>query len=557
MKNTASKSKTATAQPTTSAARKETWIEQSASFIGFFVYLLILKTFFLPLFIIPTGSMAQTLYGAHAVNTCPNCSVEFPVGWQQAPGWPARMPFHPWAVQCPNCRWQQFYDFGQRSALTQQGLAADEILPGPLRPCAGDRIFVHGWLYGSPFAGLDGFGPTRWDVVVFKVPTDGQTNYIKRLIGLPGEKIELIDGDVFVNDQIARKTSDAQKSLWFPYYDHDHPPRKPSSRANYYPRWVPLTPDSPWSELTGRVLSFSGRDSARAEIQFATDTKNPTWAGLVQDVYSYNEPPVTVSPPPHIQYPRPAYQYHIVKDVRLSAEIEFTGAAEGGYVEFSTSNHEHRFYARLTPDGHVSLQYARNRETQRETWGQWQIPHPGRPVRVALSHADGLVAIEIDGHPVAELQSTPAQYEFTPTIARTQAGAPQTPTVQIAAEHVQATFRHILIERDVYYTSDVRRGAESAYAVMGNPIVLGPQDYFMLGDNSPNSLDARFAFAQGHNPVGPHLQQAEVQGRFQRGTVPANQLLGRAFFVYWPGFLPLTSVGPNVLPDLGRARWIH
>ena len=40
-------------------------------------------------------------------------------------------------------------------------------------------------------------GPKRWDVVVFKDPEDGDTNFIKRLLGLPGELLELIDGDVY------------------------------------------------------------------------------------------------------------------------------------------------------------------------------------------------------------------------------------------------------------------------------------------------------------------------------------------------------------------------
>ena len=85
---------------------KEPWPEQWASFIGFFVYLLILKSFFLPLFIIPTGSMAETLYGAHAMHTCPNCGTEYAVGWQQPPdGGDARAAYHP-VVQCPNCRWR-------------------------------------------------------------------------------------------------------------------------------------------------------------------------------------------------------------------------------------------------------------------------------------------------------------------------------------------------------------------------------------------------------------------------------------------------------------------
>lgn len=159
--------------------------------MGFFIYLLILKSFFLPLFIIPTGSMAETLYGEHAVHTCPNCGMEYAVGWQEPANWMSPAAYHPRAVQCPNCRFQQFYDFGKPLELTRQGLERAEILSEPLRPSSGDRIFVHGWLFDRPFAGLAGLGPARWDVVVFRVPTDGQTNYIKRLVGLPGEKIRI------------------------------------------------------------------------------------------------------------------------------------------------------------------------------------------------------------------------------------------------------------------------------------------------------------------------------------------------------------------------------
>lgn len=558
MKDKGPKSRAASSPAAHTADHKETWIEQSASFIGFFIYLLILKSFFLPLFIIPTGSMAQTLYGAHAVNTCPNCGVEYPVGWQQSPSWPAGLDFHPWAVQCPNCRWQQYCDYGQRSRLTQQGLQPDEILSSPLRPSAGDRIFVHGWPYDSPLAGLDGFGPARWDVVVFKVPTDGQTNYIKRLIGLPGETIELIDGDLFVNDQLAQKTRDAQKSLWFPYYDHDHAPQKPSSRTGYHPRWVALTEDGAWSDLKARTLSFGGVESPRAELQFATDPQNPTWAGLVQDVYSYNEPRTSLTPPLSFKYPQPLGQYHIVKDVRISTEVEITHANEGGYVELSLTNREHRFYARLMAGGRVVLEHSATRGGMRETWGEWTRPQSTGPVRLALCHVDGRVAVEVDDQPIAALQSTPAQYELTSALARGQSKTPQTPTIRIAAEHVQASLQHILIERDVFYTSDAYRPDSEVYAMQDHPIALGPNDYFMLGDNSPNSLDGRFAFAgQDQNPIGPHLREAAAEGRFQRGTVPRDQLLGRAFFVYWPGFLPLTSAGPNLLPDLGRARWIR
>ena len=75
----------------------------------------------------------------------------------------------------------------------------------------GDRLFVTKYSYGyskhsfplSPpiFEGrIFGSTPKVGDVVVFKTPTDNRTDYIKRLIGLPGDKIRFIDGDLFINN---------------------------------------------------------------------------------------------------------------------------------------------------------------------------------------------------------------------------------------------------------------------------------------------------------------------------------------------------------------------
>ena len=75
----------------------------------------------------------------------------------------------------------------------------------------GDRLFVSKYSYGysrhsfpfSPnifenriFAKL----PQRGDVIVFKTPADNRTDYIKRLIGLPGDTIQLIEGEFYIND---------------------------------------------------------------------------------------------------------------------------------------------------------------------------------------------------------------------------------------------------------------------------------------------------------------------------------------------------------------------
>ena len=75
----------------------------------------------------------------------------------------------------------------------------------------GDYFFVSKYAYGYsrhsiPFspALFDGrmFGanPERGDVVVFKTPEDNRTDYVKRLIGLPGDRIQVRDGVVYVNE---------------------------------------------------------------------------------------------------------------------------------------------------------------------------------------------------------------------------------------------------------------------------------------------------------------------------------------------------------------------
>lgn len=54
---------------------------------------------------------------------------------------------------------------------------------------------------GDRFIASKYITPKRWDVIVFRLPEDPQTKYVKRLIGLPGETIIIRDGQIFANDQ--------------------------------------------------------------------------------------------------------------------------------------------------------------------------------------------------------------------------------------------------------------------------------------------------------------------------------------------------------------------
>jgi signal peptidase I len=93
------------------------------------------------------------------------------------------------------------------------------IPSGSMRPTLleGDYLFVTKWAYGysrhslpfSPnlFSGrIWGSAPERGDVAVFKFPPNPSLDYIKRVIGLPGDRIRMQDGQLFINDVAVPRT---------------------------------------------------------------------------------------------------------------------------------------------------------------------------------------------------------------------------------------------------------------------------------------------------------------------------------------------------------------
>jgi len=88
-------------------------------------------------------------------------------------------------------------------------IPSESMVPSLL---TGDYIFASKWSYGysrhslplSPPLGegrLFGSAPTRGDVVVFKTPDDNRTDFIKRVVGLPGERLQMINGVLHINGE--------------------------------------------------------------------------------------------------------------------------------------------------------------------------------------------------------------------------------------------------------------------------------------------------------------------------------------------------------------------
>lgn len=139
---------------------------------------LMLKLFVVEAFVIPTGSMAETLYGYQKMADCPECGFHFPVNSSSEVEPQDGQAVAIVGACCPNCRHRFTWKPGE----------------GPANR-SGDRVLVDKTLYHMR-------PPQPGDVVVFKYPVDPQIkhtaqNYIKRLWGLGGQTLAINGGDLF------------------------------------------------------------------------------------------------------------------------------------------------------------------------------------------------------------------------------------------------------------------------------------------------------------------------------------------------------------------------
>ncbi len=226
-----------------------------------FVLAFLFRTFEAEAFVIPTGSMASTLMGVHKDVTCEACGFQYQVGASQEEdaaeimaavgGRMSRQEQNKFwndvlvnSGTCPNCR----YEMELRRAATDEPTYQ------------GDRILVSKFAYQFD-------DPQRWDVIVFRYPKQSWTNYIKRLVGLPGETLDVRDGDIFVKPPggdefaIARKPSDKLMAMARVVHDTEFVPMYEPGKAIYAAGW-PLrwqaAPD--WLELiNGGVVNPMAR----------------------------------------------------------------------------------------------------------------------------------------------------------------------------------------------------------------------------------------------------------------------------------------------------------
>ncbi|MFO1094179.1 MAG: S26 family signal peptidase [Planctomycetaceae bacterium] len=525
-------------------------------------------------YMISTGSMAPCLLGFHTRITCPACGLVFAHG-APSPTDPAETPRQrvlnaqavalsgdgPETIPCPNC-----------SRLCAIGRQADRT--------EGDQLLVHKDAYmWRELAGKG--GPRRWEIVVFRNPDDAQLAYVKRIVGLPGETIELVDGDVFADGKLQRKPLSAQLSVRIPVSLHDHAVL--DDDLNWEPRWQPSTPGSAWNVSDTRFLHVPRTAPAGSST---TPAKPESWdwityrhwvrsGGATVTSVALSRWPDGLAPPDailsplqydaagrrltclgalsHAQWERwdaatqdrdfqkalwELYQEsHVVAltdaspynapgatppnfihDLLLELALEWRGGAGEFAIEMTDGARE--FRAELDfGRGEVRLIADDNAVLAKTSWKVVR----DAPMVLVMSVFDQQLLLAQDGRMVCD----PIPY---------QRGAeplkPLRRPVRFGVRNAAVAVSHVGLFRDVFYTNNPERTSQT--------YTLPEREYFVLGDNSGVSIDSR---------------------NWERPGVPESSLIGKPLVLHLPSRSLRLEWGDKVrqirVPDFSRMRYIR
>ena len=456
-------------------------------------------------FKIPTGSMAPTLLGEHRELRCPNCNWVFSLGASGA--------LRQREAECPNCHFRLLASGGSirfkepawlwhmgrsesTSTLYTGTAAANRVIRG------GSRILVNKLVYRLR-------KPRRWEVMVFLYPFQKvicsncnwskevryaprprcpdcgsedlqvqQKNFVKRVVGLPGEKVQILSGDVYINGHIARKPPAIQQRMWQHVYDSRYVPKRKLGPIWDFGRLADL-----WEQKEGgEVLVVNAVESAEPVLV--------DFVRKVTDSSGYNGragSPYGVV----LRYRGP----HEVDDCRIGARLKVLDVGSGGGAAVLRIAEAGRtFLMRVPVGGPGQLVLTENGRVVGEV--RVEGLKAGETASAALESYDRRVVARLRGESLLsyEFQRSPAAQTFSARPGFGAAGA-------------DVEFGRVVIQRDVYYLAvEDSRNVPRVYN-------LEEDQYFVLGDNSSESSDSR------------HWDSPEV---------PAENIVGQAFFVFWP-----------------------
>ncbi len=355
-----------------------------------------------------------------------------------------------WELQCPDCQFQYRCDRDSHPDLDS-----------PTCPNCGFR-HVDGTLHQATNPGQQvsirpskwqDDTPKRWTPIVFRSADDGRMT-VKRLVGLPGEQVSIRGGDLFINDQIERKSLAQLRGLAVLVHDNNYLPQVANDLP---PRWRAAEGGTNWNS-TNSELRFDGRENSWITYHHWPCVASPgprVREAQISDSYGYNQ-----------GLSRPL---NFTVDLLLTCHIEldtpgsFRLRLHDGYVNWVAEvNSQSNVFRLLKDDVEVVSQNSSQ-----------QLPVA---FDVQWLHCDRRITLALNGKAVLGHDCSTSD---TPT-------KPIKRALEIGGQNAPLTVRNLKIWRDIYYLHP--HGTSQSWRL---PKPLGQKELFVLGDNSPISIDSR------------------------------------------------------------------
>lgn len=377
----------------------------------------------------------------------------------------------------------------------------------------GDRVLAAMWYDRGRFPALHLGRLDRWQVLVFRHRDENgaPTNFIKRLVGLPGERLEIRDGDVWINGRVERKPPRVQEALWLKLCDLAPPDAR---RLPFY--WQP-SPAPSWTAGDGALVGAAGAEGVARlawtasrpidnrfvrhavfpvecpdcgrTFQAAFDTARPVafcprrdcpgpgvvW-GVRDDGSAGALQPITPRRRDGDYWTeRPSGLGTLVPDLRLWAEFE--DLAGRGELEVALTGRQETWRCVLSLGGERLGARLLRPDGSEAAAGSF-ARRPGRR-RLAVSGVDGAFSAELDGERLGPALYDPPAREGSPDAAL------------LLRDGARVAFSRLRLDRDIHYSDDVTMVMSRAGEPRVSAIYVPEGKHFFLGDNPLASLDSR------------------------------------------------------------------
>ena len=133
----------------------------------------------------------------------------------------------------------------------------------------GDRIFVNKFIYGArvPFTDIrlpSVREPERGDIIVFKSPDDPKKDFVKRLIALGDETVEIRDGNIYIDDKVVDRPQSIRSNYYYNRGDYG----KEGSKISVPPRSFYCLGDNSASSRDSRYWGFVPKKNLIGKAMF-------------------------------------------------------------------------------------------------------------------------------------------------------------------------------------------------------------------------------------------------------------------------------------------------